>query len=158
MPISNRIDPLVWAANSRIFSELEQANKIVRTGHEYTKKCMLDRNRYMVDHAGILLPVTPSSAKVLICSARTSFSMVQSGEARILFQVSFLHWYMLQHHVSLYEKQKCLGSKLPYFFGILRRGQITNTEIRPLNHIWNNVQTDYWFSFLYIWCPWYLCR
>ena len=38
-------------------SILEQANKIVRTGHEYTKKCMLDRNRYMVDHAGILLAV-----------------------------------------------------------------------------------------------------
>ena len=38
-------------------SILEKADKVVRTGRVYTKSCMLDRNRYMVDHAGILLAV-----------------------------------------------------------------------------------------------------
>ena len=38
-------------------SILEQAHKVVRVGREYTKECMYARNRYMVDHANILLAV-----------------------------------------------------------------------------------------------------
>ena len=38
-------------------SILEQADKVVRVGREYTKECMYARNRYMVDHANILLAV-----------------------------------------------------------------------------------------------------
>lgn len=57
LPCDNQ--EIKWSSSVRTqyHSILEQANKIVRTGHEYTKKCMLDRNRYMVDHAGILLAV-----------------------------------------------------------------------------------------------------
>ena len=38
-------------------SILEQADKVVRVGREYTKESMYARNRYMVDHANILLAV-----------------------------------------------------------------------------------------------------
>ena len=57
LPCDNQ--EIKWSSSVRTqyHSILEPANKIVRTGHEYTKKCMLDRNRYMVDHAGILLAV-----------------------------------------------------------------------------------------------------
>ena len=38
-------------------SILEQADKVIHVGREYTNECMLARNRYMVDHATILLAV-----------------------------------------------------------------------------------------------------
>lgn len=38
-------------------SILEQADKVVRVGREYTSECMRTRNQYMVDHANILLAV-----------------------------------------------------------------------------------------------------
>ena len=38
-------------------SILEQANDVVYVGREYNRKCMLKRNRYLVDHASILLAV-----------------------------------------------------------------------------------------------------
>lgn len=45
------------SAQERYRSILAQANEIVYVGQEYSRDCMLNRNRYMVDHASILLAV-----------------------------------------------------------------------------------------------------
>ena len=41
----------------RYRSILEQANDVVCVGREYTSDCMLKRNRYLVDHASVLLAI-----------------------------------------------------------------------------------------------------
>ena len=48
-----------WSASARelYFSILEQADEVVYVGREYSKDCMLKRNRYLVDHAACLLAV-----------------------------------------------------------------------------------------------------
>lgn len=48
-----------WSASARevYFSILEQANNVVYVSREYSKDCMLKRNRYLVDHAACLLAV-----------------------------------------------------------------------------------------------------
>lgn len=48
-----------WAASARelYFSILEQADDIIYVSREYSKDCMLKRNRYLVDHATCLLAV-----------------------------------------------------------------------------------------------------
>ncbi len=48
-----------WAASARelYFSILEQADSVVYVSREYSKDCMLKRNRYLVDHAACLLAV-----------------------------------------------------------------------------------------------------
>lgn len=48
-----------WAASSRelYYSILDQADSIIYVSRAYHKNCMLDRNRFMVDHASILLAV-----------------------------------------------------------------------------------------------------
>lgn len=48
-----------WAASSqeRYHSILDQADSIVYVSREYHRNCMLDRNRFMVEHAAILLAV-----------------------------------------------------------------------------------------------------
>ena len=48
-----------WSASARelYFSILEQADDIVYVSREYSKDCMLERNRYLVDHAACLLAV-----------------------------------------------------------------------------------------------------
>ena len=48
-----------WSASARelYFSILEQADEIVYVNREYSKNCMLKRNRYLVDHAACLLAV-----------------------------------------------------------------------------------------------------
>jgi len=33
------------------------ANEVIYVGREYNRECMLERNRYLVDHASILLAV-----------------------------------------------------------------------------------------------------
>ena len=46
-----------WAASARelYFSILEQADKVAYVSREYHDGCMLERNRYLVDHAACLL-------------------------------------------------------------------------------------------------------
>lgn len=48
-----------WSVSARelYFAVLEQADEVVYVNREYHKGCMLERNRYMVDHATCLLAV-----------------------------------------------------------------------------------------------------
>ncbi len=48
-----------WSPSARevYFSILEQADSIVYASREYSKDCMLKRNRYLVDHTACLLAV-----------------------------------------------------------------------------------------------------
>ena len=48
-----------WSASSQdlYHSILEQADSIVYVSRSYYKNCMLDRNRFLVDHAATLLAV-----------------------------------------------------------------------------------------------------
>jgi len=48
-----------WSASSQELyrSILERADSIVYVSREYHKNCMLDRNRFLVEHASILLAV-----------------------------------------------------------------------------------------------------
>ena len=48
-----------WSASARecYFSILEQADEVVYVSREYREDCMLERNRYLVDHAACLLAV-----------------------------------------------------------------------------------------------------
>lgn len=48
-----------WTASSRALyrSILEQADSIVYVSRDYHKGCMLERNRFLVDHAAVLLAV-----------------------------------------------------------------------------------------------------
>ena len=48
-----------WSASARelYYSILGQADEVVYVGQEYSKDCMLKRNRYLVDHAACLLAV-----------------------------------------------------------------------------------------------------
>lgn len=48
-----------WPASARefYFSILEQADDVVYVSRGYSKGCMLQRNRYLVDHAACLLAV-----------------------------------------------------------------------------------------------------
>ena len=48
-----------WSTSSRSLyrSTLEQADSIVYVSREYHKTCMLDRNRFLVEHASTLLAV-----------------------------------------------------------------------------------------------------
>jgi len=48
-----------WSASARkvYFSILEQADSVVYVNREYSKDCMLKRNRYLVDHTSCLLAV-----------------------------------------------------------------------------------------------------
>lgn len=48
-----------WTASARelYFSILEQVDEVVYVSREYHEGCMLERNRYLVDHAACLLAV-----------------------------------------------------------------------------------------------------
>ena len=48
-----------WSASARelYHSILVQADKVVYVNREYSKNCMLERNRYLVDHAACLLAI-----------------------------------------------------------------------------------------------------
>ena len=48
-----------WATSvqKRYRSILAQANEVIYVGQEYSQDCMLERNRYMVDHSSLLLAV-----------------------------------------------------------------------------------------------------
>ena len=48
-----------WSVSAReiYHSILEQADEVVYVGQEYSRGCMLERNRYMVDHSALLIAV-----------------------------------------------------------------------------------------------------
>ena len=54
-----------WSASARALyhSILTQADEVVYVNREYSKSCMLERNRYLVDHAACLLAVYNSERR-----------------------------------------------------------------------------------------------
>ena len=57
LPCKGQEDGWSASAQERYRSILEQANEVVYVGQEYSRDCMLKRNRYLVDHSSILLAV-----------------------------------------------------------------------------------------------------
>ena len=57
LPCEGQADRWTVSARELYFSILEQADDIVYVSREYSKDCMLERNRYLVDHAACLLAV-----------------------------------------------------------------------------------------------------
>ncbi len=57
LPCEGQAEGWSASARERYFSILEQADEIVYVRREYSKGCMLERNRYLVDHTACLLAV-----------------------------------------------------------------------------------------------------
>lgn len=57
LPWEGQADRWTASARERYFSILEQADEVVYAGRAYHQGCMLERNRYLVDHAACLLAV-----------------------------------------------------------------------------------------------------
>ena len=57
MPCEAQADQWSDSARELYRSILEQADEVVYVSREYSKDCMLKRNRYLVDHAACLLAV-----------------------------------------------------------------------------------------------------
>ena len=54
-----------WSVEQRdrYFNILEQADEVIYVSHQYTDTCIHERNRYMVDHANIILAVYDGKPK-----------------------------------------------------------------------------------------------
>lgn len=57
LPCEGQADKWPGSAREQYFSILEQADEIAYVSREYYDGCMLERNRYLVDHAACLLAV-----------------------------------------------------------------------------------------------------
>ncbi len=57
LPCEGQADKWSASAQELYFSILELADSVVYVSREYSKDCMLKRNRYLVDHAACLLAV-----------------------------------------------------------------------------------------------------
>ena len=57
LPCKGQESKWTASAQKRYHAILAQANGIVYVGQEYSKDCMLKRNRYLVDHSSFLLAV-----------------------------------------------------------------------------------------------------
>ena len=57
LPCKGQESKWTASAQKRYHSILVQANEIVYVGQDYSRDCMLERNRYLVDHSSILLAV-----------------------------------------------------------------------------------------------------
>ena len=57
LPCEEQADKWTASARELYYSILEQADEVVYVRREYRKGCMLERNRYLVDHAACLLAV-----------------------------------------------------------------------------------------------------
>ena len=57
LPCAEQADGWSTSVQELYYSVLEQADKVVYVRREYRKGCMLERNRYLVDHAACLLAV-----------------------------------------------------------------------------------------------------
>lgn len=57
LPCEGQADGWSALARERYFSILEQADEVMYVSREYHKGCMLERNRYLVDHTACLLAV-----------------------------------------------------------------------------------------------------
>ncbi len=57
LPCEGQADKWSDSARELYFSILGQADSVVHVSRAYSKGCMLNRNRYLVDHAACLLAV-----------------------------------------------------------------------------------------------------
>lgn len=57
LPCEGQADRWSDSARELYYSILEQADEVIYVSREYSKDCMLKRNRYLVDHAICLLAV-----------------------------------------------------------------------------------------------------
>ncbi len=57
LPCEGQADGWSASARERYFSILERADEVVYVSRGYHEGCMLERNRYLVDHAACLLAV-----------------------------------------------------------------------------------------------------
>lgn len=57
LPCEGQADGWSASPRERYFSILGQADEVVYVSREYREGCMLERNRYLVDHANCLLAV-----------------------------------------------------------------------------------------------------
>ena len=57
LPCERQESKWTASAQERYRSILAQANEVIYVGQEYSRDCMLERNRYLVDHSSILLAV-----------------------------------------------------------------------------------------------------
>ena len=57
LPCEGQESKWTTTTQERYHTILAQANEVVCLGREYSRGCMLERNRYMVDHSSILLAV-----------------------------------------------------------------------------------------------------
>jgi len=57
IPFDGQSDLWPKAAQKRYFRLAEECDKQTVLHYNYTPDCMMDRNRYMVDHAGLLIAV-----------------------------------------------------------------------------------------------------
>ena len=57
LPCEGQADRWSDSARELYYSILEQADEVVYVSREYSKECMLKRNRYLVNHATCLLAV-----------------------------------------------------------------------------------------------------
>ncbi len=57
LPCEGQADKWSVSSQKLYFSILEQADSVVYVSREYSKDCMLKRNRYLVDHSACLLAI-----------------------------------------------------------------------------------------------------
>lgn len=57
LPYEGQAERWTASARERYFSILRQADSVTYVSREYSKDCMLKRNRYLVDHAACLIAV-----------------------------------------------------------------------------------------------------
>ena len=57
LPCKGQESKWTASAQEQYYSILAQANEVVYVRPEYSRNCMLERNRYMVDHSSFLLAV-----------------------------------------------------------------------------------------------------
>ena len=57
LPCEGQESKWTVSAQEHYHSILKQANEVIYVGQEYSRNCMLKRNRYMVDRTSILLAV-----------------------------------------------------------------------------------------------------
>lgn len=57
LPCKGQASKWTASAQKRYYSILAQADEVVYVRQEYSRDCMLERNRYLVDHSSFLLAV-----------------------------------------------------------------------------------------------------
>lgn len=78
-----------WTASAQehYHSILVQANEVVYVGQEYSRDCMLERNRWMVEHSSILLAVY-NGARRSGTGATVRYALKQGQEVIIIDPIS----------------------------------------------------------------------